>query len=107
MRQYLACKIAYPVAEVTCETVFSTYGYLIPVSDMDEVEAVVITASGVRIPGHRLPPFPPYDWFFQFVNLPLNESCKLVVAARDALGRTSRDVTNVVLSVTLETPTIT
>src|SRR4051794_5910635 len=99
MRQYFVCKIAYPVEETIPDTFFYTYGYFIPVSDMDEVRAVVTPASGLRIRGHRLPPFPPYDWCFQFADLPLscfNESCKLVVAARDSLGRTSRDVTHVV-----------
>jgi hypothetical protein len=98
MRQPFVCKIAYPIEDMIEDSFFYTYGYLIPVSDMDEVEAVLITPRGERIPGLRQLSFPPYDWCFLFGEAPLHESCKLVVAARDAIGRTSRDVTHVVLS---------
>jgi hypothetical protein len=90
------CKIAYPVEASFGSKTLYAYGYLIPAADVEEVRAWVVTPSGTRIEGRPVATFFPFDWFFQFDGLPALEPCRLVVRARDALGRTARDVTQVV-----------
>jgi len=98
MKQPFVCKIAYPVETRVPASFFYAYGFLSPARDTDEVKAEIRSASGVRIPGHRRPTFFPYNWCFLFFNLPaVLESYKLIVTARDALGRRSRDVSHAVL----------
>jgi hypothetical protein len=75
---------------------FTAFGYVTP-NDVDCLSAWIqtIPPDGGRIPGKFVKPPPPYDWAFDFHNLPVQQFLKLVVEAESSSGARGRDVSHI------------